>query len=110
MEQGHGFFIIVSSFIYGIVRIAHELKISIIPVHCGELDVCWYWTGEWRCITFMRRLSYWILGYPLPTVFSLRWHSPALCLRFGNPLDPTKYANAAELQAAYLSERASIQT
>jgi hypothetical protein len=98
-----------SSFIYGIVRIAHELKIAIIPVHCGgEINVCWYWTGEWRCITLMRRLSYWMLGYPLPTIFLPRWHSPALCLKFGNPLDPTKYANAAELQAAYLSERATL--
>lgn len=95
-------------FVYGIVRIAFELRVPIVPVYChGEKELCWYWAGEWRWVTFIRRCVYSLVGYPIPTVFLPRWlftgSRPApLILKFGESLHPMHYNSAENFQLAYI--------
>lgn len=102
-------------YVYGIVRIAYELRVPIVPVYCiGEKELCWHWKGEWNWVTFIRRASYILIGYPIPTVFVPSWfltgsRPPPLILTFGQPIHPIHYDALEAFQKKYMRARLALE-
>jgi hypothetical protein len=72
----------------GIVRLAHEYGVPLVPVHFGgEADLCWVWTGE---PAWLRALREWLIRKtraPFPLFFVPRvWRRPSLTTVIGEAL------------------------
>jgi hypothetical protein len=72
----------------GLVRLAHEYAIPLVPVHFGgEADLCWVWAGE---PAWLRALREWLIRKtraPFPLFFVPRvWRRPQLKTVIGEAL------------------------
>jgi hypothetical protein len=91
----------------GIVRLAFEYKVPLVPVYChGEKDVCWTFEPEWPWLTPVRRFFNWLIRYPFPTFFYPRlwnWFTGRVHLTtvVGKALNPQDFESEAALKRAY---------